>query len=237
MVVWNGVNFTADGREPVTPEDFHRIGQYCWDNAQYRPATAYFLEQAAVGGHAVAAELLGHVCYSQGDYAKAVPWLLRSSSRRAAYYLGRLHEDGCPAAGIVRSLGAAAEWYRRAAALGEPEAMLALGEMYLERLLPLRRSPAEHALEHFLPAAEAGHPYAQFRAADLYRTLYEDLPRAAFHYERCLANPARERHALATLMTLQSEAALRDIDYTLKMRAQQQHRDAVNPPHLDEPRY
>ncbi|MEU6341665.1 tetratricopeptide repeat protein [Streptomyces sp. NPDC046977] len=230
MVLWNGVNFTADGREPTTAEEFHQIGRYCWDSGQYRAAAAFFLEPAAAQGHADAGELLGHVRYVQGEWAEAVPWLRRSpASPRAAYYLGTLAYRGCPEAGITQSFDAAAEWYRRAVALGEPEAMLALGEMYLERLVRLDRAPVDHALECFLPAAQAGHPYAQYRVADLYRTAYADPGRAAHFYERCLANPARERHALNSLMTLQSEAFLRDIRFTERARQLEERRDAVNP--------
>ncbi|MEY9964094.1 TPR repeat protein [Streptacidiphilus sp. MAP12-16] len=230
MVVWNGVNFTADGREPTTGEEFYQIGLYCWNSGQYRPAAAFFLEHAAVGGHAVAAELLGHVLYLQGDYARAVPWLLQSpASRRAAYYLGTLYQQGCPQAGFVQSYDAAAEWYRKSAALGEPEAMLALGELYLDRLLPITRAPVDHALEYLLRAAQGGHPYAQYRVAELYRTLDADLERAAAFYEQCLANPAREGHSLGSLMTLQSEAALREIRSTQASRGWEQRRRAVNP--------
>ncbi|MFF3559262.1 tetratricopeptide repeat protein [Streptomyces sp. NPDC002574] len=230
MVLWNGVDFTADGREPTTAEEFYRIGRYCWDSGQYRAAAGFFLEPAANEGHALAGELLGHVRFAQGDPAGAVPWLRRNpDSPRAAYYLGVLSYQGCPEAGIRQSFDTAAEWYRRATALGEPEAMLALGEMYLERLVRLDRAPVDHALECFLPAARAGHPYAQYRVADLYRTSYADLQRAAHFYEMCLANPARERHTLNSLMTLQSAAFLREIRATQDMHRLEQRRNAVNP--------
>lgn len=238
MVLWNGVDFTADGREPVTAEEFYRIGRYCWDSGQYRPAAGFFLEPAAAEGHSAAGELLGHVRFVQGDYAQAVPWLRRSpGSPRAAYYLGSLYQRGCPEAGIGQSYDAAADWYRRATALGEPEAMLALGELYLERLVRLERAPVDHALECFLPAAEAGHPYAQYRVADLYRTSYADLRRAAHFYELCLANPAREQHALNSLMTFQSAAFLREIRAAQQTQRLEQRRDTVNPRQPRDPSY
>ncbi|WNI18842.1 tetratricopeptide repeat protein [Actinacidiphila sp. ITFR-21] len=160
MVLWNGVNFTADGREPATADEFYQIGLRCWKSSQYRPAAPFFLEHAAVAGHALAAEFLGHVCFLQGDHAKAVPWLRRSTaSPRAGYYLGCLCQRGFPEAGIAQSFDAAAQWYRHAVSLGEPEAMLALGDLYLERLLPVSRAPMAHALEYFLLAAGQGHSY------------------------------------------------------------------------------
>lgn len=231
MVLWNGVNFTVEGREPQTAGEFYDIGLHSWNSAQYRPAAPFFLEHAAARGHAAAAELLGHVYFLDRDYAKAVPWLRQSpGSRRAAYYLGCLYQQGCPQAGIAQSFDTAAEWYRQAVSLGEPEAALALGDLYLERLLPLSRAPMAHALEYFLTAAQQGHPYGQFRAAEVYRTLYEDLDRAAEFYERCLANPARQNHSLNNLMTLQSQAALGQIRSTQTYRNLQLRRDTVNPP-------
>jgi uncharacterized protein len=238
MVLWNGINFTADGREPATAEEFHQIGLSCWNGGQYRAAAPFFLETAAVNGHAAAAEFLGHVWFVQQDYAKAVPWLRQSpGSSRAAYYLGCLYQRGCPEAGIGQSFDDAAEWYRHAVSLGQPEAMLALGDLYLERLLPVSRAPMAHALEYFLMASQQGHPYGQFRAAEVYRTLYNDLDRAAMFYEYCLANPARQHHALNTLMTLQSQAALGQINSTRASRSLQLRRDTVNPSPPSNPSY
>ncbi|MPY31532.1 sel1 repeat family protein [Streptomyces adustus] len=229
-VLWNGIEFTVDGRQPVSADDFHQIGLHCWSSPPHRAAAAFFLEQAAAKGHDGAAELLGHICFVQGDYVQAVPWLRQSSgSPRAAYYLGCLYQQGALDAGIAQSYDDAADHYRRAVALGEPEAMLALGNLYLERLLPVSRAPMEHALEHFLAAAHKGHPYGQFRAAELYRTLYADPDRALALYEQCLANPARSGHALASLMTLQSETAVREIRWDRNNQAMELRRQAVNP--------
>ncbi|MEW1773555.1 hypothetical protein [Streptomyces sp. NPDC086777] len=230
MAHWQGTDFTVDGREPTSAEDHYQIGLHCWNSAQHRAAAPYFLETAASAGHDAAVELFGHIAYLQGHYAIAVPLLRRSTeSPRAAYYLGTLYHQGCPEAGMAQSLDDAARHYRAAARLGEPEAMLALGELYLERLLPLTRTPAEHALEHFLAAAERGHPYAQYRAAELYRTLYQDTGRAAALYRSCVDNPMTGRHPLGSMMTLQSQAHLREEAATRAARAAQQRRDAVNP--------
>ena len=232
MVQWQGIDFTVDGREPVTAEEYYRIGLNCWSGSQYRAAAVFFLEPAADAGHGGAVELLAHVDFVEGRYASAVPRLRASpGSPRAAHYLAVLHHRGCPQAGIAQSLDEAAGWYGVAAGLGEPEAMLALGELYLERLLPLTRAPADHALEHFLAAAAREHPYAQYRAAELYRTLYQDTGRAAALYRSCVDNPMTRRHALGSMMTLQSQAHLREIEATRTAGLQQQRRDAVNPAH------
>ncbi|MFD6926481.1 tetratricopeptide repeat protein [Streptomyces sp. NPDC059944] len=230
MVLWQGNNFTVDGREPTTAEEYYRIGLHCWNGEQYRGAAAHFLGAAADAGHDAAAELLGHIDYVQGRYASAVPRLRRSSgSPRAAYYLASLHQRGCPEAGIRQSYDEAGRWYRAASELGEPEAMLALGDLYLERLLPATRTPAEHALEQFLAAAAREHPYGQYRAAEIYRTLYQDADSAAALYRACVNNPLTGRHALGSMMMLQSQAHLREISATTAGRLQQQRRDAVNP--------
>ncbi|MFC9330387.1 tetratricopeptide repeat protein [Kitasatospora sp. NPDC057015] len=230
MVRWQGIDFTVDGREPVTAEEYYRIGLQCWNGAQYRAAAVFFLEPAADAGHSGAVELLGHVDFVEGRYASAVQRLRASpDSPRAAYYLAVLHHRGCPQAGIAQSLDEAARWYGVAAGLGEPEAMLTLGELYLERLLPLTRAPAEQAMEYFLAAAAREHPYAQYRAAELYRTLYQDPGRAAALYRSCVDNPLTGRHALGSMMTLQSQAHLREIEAARTADLQQQRRDAVNP--------
>lgn len=232
VVQWQGTNFTVDGHEPTSAEEYYQIGLHCWNGAQHRDAAAFFLEAAAGAGHSAAVELLGHIGYVQGHYARAVPWLRQSTgSPRAAHYLATLYHQGCPEAGIAQSFDEAARWYRAAAELGEPEAMLALGDLYLERLLPLTHSPAQHALEYFLAAATRGHPYAQYRAAELYRTLYQDSGRAAALYRSCVDNPLTGRHALGSMMTLQSQAHLREMAATDAARRDQQRRDTVNPPH------
>ncbi|MGW1724290.1 tetratricopeptide repeat protein [Streptomyces sp. NPDC002306] len=231
MVQWQGTDFTVDGREPTSAEDHYQIGLHCWNSAQHRAAASYFLEAAAATGHSAAVELLGHADYVRGHYARAVPRLRQSTgSPRAAYYLGSLYHQGCPEAGITQSYDEAGRWYRAAAELGEPEAMLALGDLYLERLLPLTHAPAQHALEYFLAAAARDHPYAQYRAAELYRTLYQDVERAAALYRACVDNPMTGRHALGSMMTLQSQAHLREMSATGAARLEQQRRDAVNPP-------
>ncbi|WP_328551553.1 tetratricopeptide repeat protein [Streptomyces sp. NBC_00358] len=230
MVQWQGTNFTVDGREPTNADEYYRIGLHCWNSGQHRGAEVFFLETAASKGHSAAIELLGHIDYVQGQYASAVPRLRRSTgSPRATYYLASLYHHGCPQAGIVESLDEAGRWYRVSAELGEPEAMLALGELYLERLLPLTRSPAEHALEQFLAATARNHPYAQYRAAEIYRTLYQDNERAAVLYQSCVDNPLTGRHALGSMMMLQSQAHLREISALRAARLQQQRRDTVNP--------
>ncbi|MEV8036187.1 hypothetical protein [Streptomyces sp. NPDC086182] len=230
VVQWQGTNFTVDGHEPTSAEEYYQIGLHCWNTAQHHGADVYFLEAAASTGHSAAIELLGHIDYAQGRYASAVPRLRRSSgSPRAAYYLASLYHQGCPQAGIVQSLDEAARWYHASAELGEPEAMLALGDLYLERLLPLTRAPAEHALEQFLAAAARSHPYGQYRAAEVYRTLYQDSERAAVMYQSCVDNPRTERHSLGSMMMLQSQAHLREITAVRTARLQQQRRDAVNP--------
>ncbi|MEU8941541.1 hypothetical protein OHU17_05290 [Streptomyces goshikiensis] len=236
---WNGVDFTVDGREPTTAEEFHRIGLHCWQDPRHREAAAFFLEPAARAGHAEAAELLGHVLFSRGEYAAAAPWLRGSAgtSRRAAHYLGRLSYDGCPPAGITASYADAAHWYREAARLGEPEAMLALGEMYLERLLPLTGAPVAHALELFAAAAALGHPYAQFRSAELYRTDFAAPDPAARCYELCLANPATAAHPLGSLMTQQSRWHLSHIRAAGDAERSGRERDRLHPRPPDEPRY
>ncbi|MFJ3234668.1 tetratricopeptide repeat protein [Streptomyces sp. NPDC086787] len=230
MVQWQGTNFTVDGHEPTSAEEYYRIGLHCWNSTQHRGAAAFFLEAAAGTGHGAAVELLGHIEYVQERYASAVPRLRQSTgSPRATYYLASLYHRGCPQAGITQSFDEAARWYHASAELGEPEAMLALGDLYLERLLPLTRAPAEHALEHFLAAAARNHPYGQYRAAELYRTLYQDPERAAALYQSCVDNPMTERHALGSMMTLQSRAHLREISANRTTRLEQQRRDAINP--------
>ncbi|MFD6301049.1 tetratricopeptide repeat protein [Streptomyces sp. NPDC060235] len=230
MVLWQGNNFTVDGREPTTAEEYYRIGLRCWHDDRYRNAATHFLGAAADVGHEAAIELLGHIDYVQGRFASAVPHLRRSSgSPRAAYYLASLHQRGCPEAGIGQSYDEAGRWYRAAARSGEPEAMLALGDLYLERLLPVTGTPAEHALEQFLAAAARDHPYGQYRAAEIYRTLYQDSERAAALYRACVDNPLTGRHALGSMMTLQSQAHLREISATTAARLQQQRRDAARP--------
>ncbi|MFJ5272997.1 tetratricopeptide repeat protein [Streptomyces sp. NPDC088358] len=232
MVQWQGTNFTVDGHEPTSAEEYYRIGLHCWDSAEHRGAATAFLETAAANGHSDAVELLGHIDYVRGQYASAVPRLRQSTgSPRAAYYLASLYHQGCPQAGIPQSLDEAARWYRSSAELGEPEAMLALGDLYLERLLPVTRTPAEHALEYFLAAAARNHPYGQYRAAEVYRTLYQDAQRAAVLYQACVDNPMTVRHALGSMMTLQSQAHLREIAANRTAGLLQQRRDAVNPPH------
>ena len=230
MVRWQGVDFTVDGHEPTSAEEYYRIGLHCWDGERHREAADFFLDVAAGAGHGAAVELLGHADYVRGRYASAVPRLrLSTGSPRATYYLASLYHRGCPQAGIAQSFGEAARWYRASAELGEPEAMLALGDLYLERLLPLTRSPAEHALEYFLAAAGRDHPYAQYRAAEIYRTLYQDAGRAAALYRSCVDNPLTGRHALGSMMTLQSQAHLREIAAAGTARLHQRQRDAVNP--------
>jgi uncharacterized protein len=231
-VLFGGADYTVDGREPVTAEDHYRIGLHCWGSDAHRPAAAFFLEAAERAGHADAAELLGHADFVQGRYAAAVPRLLRSTgSPRAAHYLGTLHQRGCPEAGIAASYEEAAHWYRRAAALGEPESMMALGDLYLERLLRPARSPAEHALEHFLAAADLGHPYGQYRAAEVCRTLLDDPARAAALYRACAGNPRTPGHPLGPMMALQSRVHLGDLAAAQETRLRQARRDAVTPPH------
>ncbi|MGW3664665.1 tetratricopeptide repeat protein [Streptomyces sp. NPDC005141] len=230
MVQWQGTNFTVDGREPTSAEEYYQIGLHCWNCGQPRGAEAFFLEAAAATRHSAAIELLGHIDYVQGRYASAVPRLRDSSgSPRAAYYLASLYHRGCPQAAIAQSFDEAGRWYHAAAELGEPEAMLALGDLYLERLLPLTRAPAEHALEQFLAAAARNHPYAQYRAAELYRTLFQDTERAAALYRSCAENPMTGRHALGSMMMLQSQAHLREISATTRARLLQQRRDTMNP--------
>lgn len=232
MVQWQGTNFTVDGHEPTSAEEYYRIGLHCWDSAEHRNAATAFLETAAAGGHSAAIELLGHIDYVQGRYASALPRLRQSTgSPRAAYYLATLYHQGCPPAGVPQSFDEAARWYRSAAQLGEPEAMLALGDLYLERLLPVVRTPAEHALEHFLAAAARQHPYGQYRAGEVYRTLYQDPQRAAALYQACVDNPLTVRHALGSMMMLQSQAHLREIAANGAAGLLRQRRDAVNPPH------
>lgn len=230
MVHWQGTDFTVDGHEPADAEEYYRIGLHCWNGAEHRAAAAFFLETAAAAGHGAADELLGHIDYVRGAYASAVPRLRRSTgSPRAAYYLASLYHRGCPEAGLAQSFGQAAHWYRASAELGEPEAMLALGDLYLDRLLPLTRAPADHALECFLAAAARAHPYGQYRAAEIYRTLCQDPDRAAALYRSCLDNPLTARHALGSMMTLQSQAHLRDMSADRTARLERRQRDAVNP--------
>ncbi|MGW1535493.1 tetratricopeptide repeat protein [Streptomyces aureus] len=230
MVLWQGTNFTVDGHEPTSAEEYYRIGLHSWNSGQHPGAEVYFLEIAAARGHGAAIELLGHIDYIQGRYASAVPRLRHSSgSPRSAFYLASLYHHGCPQAGIVESLDEAARWYHASAELGEPEAMIVLGDLYLERLIPITRAPAEHALEQFLAAATRNHPYGQYRAAEIYRTLYQDNERAAVMYQTCVDNPLTARHALGSMMTLQSQAQLREIAAARAARRLQQRRDAVNP--------
>ena len=238
MVWWNGTNFTTDGHEPATAEEYYGLGRHCWNSPEHRAGAAFFLEPAAGAGHEAAIDLLGHVLFSEGDYVHAVPWLLRATgSGRAAYYLGVLHQRGCSEAGVAKSFTEAVARFRRAAALGEPEAMVALGNLHSDRLLPGTRSPLEHALEFYLEASRLGHPYGQFLAAEVYYNDYGDLARAAVQYELCLANPQRDRHFLASLMTQRSEGALRDINWTVSQQELQRRRDEVNPPRPEQPRY
>ncbi|MCX5214422.1 hypothetical protein OG689_35065 [Kitasatospora sp. NBC_00240] len=230
MVLWRGIDFTVDGHEPNGAEEYYRIGLHCWNGAQHREAAAFFLGAAAADGHGAAVELLGHVEYTQGRYASALPWLRQSTgSPRAAYYLASLYHQGCAQAGLGQSFDEAARWYRAAAELGEPEAMLALGDLYLEGLLPLTHAPVAHALQYFLAAAARDHPYAQYRAAELYRTYHQDTGRAAALYRSCVDNPLTGRHALGSLMLLQSQAHLREMSATDTARLLQQRREAVNP--------
>ncbi|MHA6757447.1 SEL1-like repeat protein [Streptacidiphilus sp. PAMC 29251] len=238
MVWWNGTNFTTDGHEPSTAQEYFGLGQYCWSRSEHRSGAAFFLRPAADAGHEAAIELLGHVLFVQGDFVGAAPWLLKSTgSGRAAYYLGVLHQRGCSEAGIAKSFAAAVARYRRAAQLGEPEAMLVLGDLHSDRLLPVTRSPLEHALEFYLQASRLGHPYGQYLAAEVYRNDYGDLNRAAVQYELCLANASRAGHSLAGLMTQRSQAALRDIGWTLSQQELQRIRDEVHPPHPERPNY
>ncbi|MFB7241756.1 hypothetical protein CW362_00455 [Streptomyces populi] len=230
MVQWQGTNFTVDGHEPTSAEEYYRIGLHCWNTGQHPGAEIRFLETAASTGHSAAIELLGHIDYTQGRYASAVPRLRHSSrSPRAAFYLASLYHHGCPQAGIVQSLDEAARWYHASAELGEPEAMLVLGDLYLEQLIPVTGAPAEHALEQFLAAATRNHPYGQYRAAEIYRTLYQDNERAAVMYQSCVDNPMTERHALGSMMLLQSQAHLREISAYRAARRRQQRRDTVDP--------
>ena len=139
MAQFAGVNYTVDGREPVTAEEFGVIGAHCANTEQYDAA---------------------------------------------AVFLGRAEE------------------------LGDQEAMVRLGDLYLDGLLRCTRAPLEHALEHLTYASNLGHPYAQFRIAELYRTYYRDDATAARFYQACLANPRRASHTLGRLMTSVSEAQL-----------------------------
>ncbi len=118
---WQGIDFTVDGREPVSAEEYYRIGLHCWNSAEHRGAAVFFPETAASAGHGDADELLGHVAYVQGHYAKAVPRPRRGTgSPRAAHYLASLYHRGCPEAGIARSLDEAARRYRAEAAPAAP---------------------------------------------------------------------------------------------------------------------
>jgi TPR repeat protein len=161
MAQFAGVNYTVDGREPVTAEEFGVIGAHCANTEQYDAA---------------------------------------------AVFLGRAEE------------------------LGDQEAMVRLGDLYLDGLLRCTRAPLEHALEHLTYASNLGHPYAQFRIAELYRTYYRDDATAARFYQACLANPRRASHTLGRLMTSVSEQQLGSIGFYQQLRRNQARRDAVNPP-------
>jgi len=110
----------------------------------------------------------------------------------------------------------------------EQEAMVRLGDLYLDGLLRCTRAPLEHALEHLTYASNLGHPYAQFRIAELYRTYYRDDATAARFYQACLANPRRASHTLGRLMTSVSEQQLGSIGFYQQLRRNQARRDAVN---------
>lgn len=230
MVLWQGNNFTVDGREPTTAEEYYRIGLRCWHDDRYRNAATHFLGAAADVGHEAAIELLGHIDYVQGASRAPCHTCGGAAVHPAPPTTSPASTSAvAPRPQIGQSYDEAGRWYRAAARSGEPEAMLALGDLYLERLLPVTGTPAEHALEQFLAAAARGHPYGQYRAAEIYRTLYQDSERAAALYRACVDNPLTGRHALGSMMTLQSQAHLREFSATTAARLQQQRRDATHP--------
>lgn len=231
MVSWQGREYTVDNRDPVTGEDFYRLGEYLNRHGSKSEA-AHFLELGARYGHVGAQELYGYVLFLMDEWAAALPWLQRFMSATSTYFLGLIHYRGCPAARVGVDYDRAAGLFRQAVEFGLPEARIMLSEMYLERLLPLRVSPVEHALEMLLPAADAGHPYAQFRAAEAYAGVNHPQWQqfAARYYELCRNNPATLTHPLHGVMMNNSWNFLSNYRYHLELQQRDAQRRGQNPP-------
>jgi len=98
------------------------------------------------------------------DPAKAIAYLTTAAeagSAEAQYELGKALEMGI---GTQANVGAAVEWFARAAAQGFGDALNDLGYLYTQGGSGLPRD-RQQGISFFLRAAEAGHPEGLFNAA------------------------------------------------------------------------
>jgi len=122
--------------------------------------------QAVDRGHPATAPATveaGMQAYNGGDFAAArrvwIP-LAEGGDARAAYMLGYMAENG---QGRPWSNHDAADWYRRAADRGYPQAQVALGQLY-QRGMGVLRDP-RRAVSLFEAAAKEGYGPGQFQYA------------------------------------------------------------------------
>ena len=130
----------------MTATELWEYAESLHDNGDYEQA-AKFMKKAARMGEILAQDSLAGY-YEKGvgvqqDYVKAALYTQVARSRKpgvfyglpktphckAAYALGRLHEEGLlPNSSMEKTV----QWYKRSAELGEADACLKLAEFYLE---------------------------------------------------------------------------------------------------------
>jgi TPR repeat protein len=125
---------------------------------------------AAPTAEANAAFEAGVAAYKAGDATTAVAdWdkAAEGGHAIAAYLLGQLYEQG---KGVTKSESEAFRYYKKAAALGQMDAMVKAGLLYRDgnKEIGLKRD-YEKAIELLEKAAIAGSPEGQYRLADMYR--------------------------------------------------------------------
>lgn len=135
--------------EKMSPTELWEYAEGLRDNGDYKQAAKYMKKAARMGEILAQDSLAGY--YEKGigvqqDYVKAADLYAKVARSRkpgvfdgygmpktphckAAYALGRLHEEGLLPNASVEEAG---KWYKRSAELGEAGACLKLAEFYLE---------------------------------------------------------------------------------------------------------
>lgn len=120
---------------------------------------AQYMRQAAELGYAFAQNDLGSY-YAKGlgvpqDFQEAAKWYRKAAEQGdslAEFSMGRICSQG---RGVPKDIQESLSWYKKAAAQNQPDALVALGDLYLDGTEGLKSEPGE-ALKYFQKAVEHG---------------------------------------------------------------------------------
>jgi hypothetical protein len=126
------------------------------------------LKRAAEQGNADAQCDLGNLYCDRGDYGEAIKWYTMAAKQnhaRAIFNLGSRYYHG---QGVPQDFAKTAEYYQRAADLGNAIAQNIIGKYYDEGGTPGYPQNSAKAAEWYLKAAENGDADAQCSLAVMY---------------------------------------------------------------------